>query len=306
MCADWHRRLTVSAALAAIASLGAAQGAPSPADIAKAVREYRVAHEQPIIQELVDLLAIPNIASDEPNIRRNADRLRVMLERRGFGCGSSRSRSAGRSSSPTWPRPAPRAPSCSTRTTTASRRTRKPGRAPVPSNPASGPTASRRAARFARSRAPARRTRTTGASTRARPPTTSRPSSRCSPRSMRSPATGIPRAVNLRVVLDSEEENGSPGAGAGARRAPRPRARRPARHRRRPRAPVRTPARVLREPRRVRLQSHRLRPGARPAQRPLRQLGAEPGDAAVAAPRVHEGRLGARAHRRVLCRRACR
>ncbi len=84
MRVDRNQRLTVNAALAAMASLGAAQGGPSPGDIAKAVREYRVAHEQPIIQELVDLLAIPNVASDEPNIRRNADRLRAMLERRGF------------------------------------------------------------------------------------------------------------------------------------------------------------------------------------------------------------------------------
>ena len=49
------------------------------------MRAYRVTHEQPIIQELVDLLAIPNIASDEPNIRKNASRLKAMFEQRGFG-----------------------------------------------------------------------------------------------------------------------------------------------------------------------------------------------------------------------------
>ena len=85
MRVDWHHWLAAGVALAAIASLAAAQGPPTPADVAAAVRAYRVTHEQPIIQELVDLLAIPNIASDEPNIRRNADRLRAMLERRGFG-----------------------------------------------------------------------------------------------------------------------------------------------------------------------------------------------------------------------------
>jgi hypothetical protein len=32
----------------------------------------------------MDLVAIPNVRSDLPNIRRNADRLRQMLERRGM------------------------------------------------------------------------------------------------------------------------------------------------------------------------------------------------------------------------------
>jgi acetylornithine deacetylase/succinyl-diaminopimelate desuccinylase-like protein len=79
-----RRRLGVLVACAAAAGIGAGQTQPSPAEVPQAVREYRVAHEQPIMQELVDLLAIPNIASDEPNIRRNAVRLRSMFERRGF------------------------------------------------------------------------------------------------------------------------------------------------------------------------------------------------------------------------------
>jgi hypothetical protein len=76
----WSARV----ALAALASFAAAQVPPSPADVAKAVREYRVAHEAAIVQELVTLLSIPNIASDEPNIRRNADLLKAMFERRAF------------------------------------------------------------------------------------------------------------------------------------------------------------------------------------------------------------------------------
>ena len=80
----WRRSLTAFLACAALASLGSAQAPPSPAAFAAAVRDYRVAHEQPIMQELVDLLAIPNIASDEPNIRRNAGRLKAMFERRNF------------------------------------------------------------------------------------------------------------------------------------------------------------------------------------------------------------------------------
>jgi acetylornithine deacetylase/succinyl-diaminopimelate desuccinylase-like protein len=52
--------------------------------VAARVRAYRAAHEIPIVQELRDLLAIPNVATDLPNIRRNADLLKAMLERRGM------------------------------------------------------------------------------------------------------------------------------------------------------------------------------------------------------------------------------
>ncbi len=48
------------------------------------VREYRRANEHRIVHELVDLLAIPNVATDTPNIQRNAAKLVEMLERRGI------------------------------------------------------------------------------------------------------------------------------------------------------------------------------------------------------------------------------
>lgn len=48
------------------------------------VRDYRQQHEQDIIREFMEVLSIPNIASDRENIRRNAEFLRTMLERRGF------------------------------------------------------------------------------------------------------------------------------------------------------------------------------------------------------------------------------
>jgi acetylornithine deacetylase/succinyl-diaminopimelate desuccinylase-like protein len=47
-------------------------------------REYRRAHERQIIDEFTRLLAIPNIASDAPNIRRNAEFIREMMQRRGL------------------------------------------------------------------------------------------------------------------------------------------------------------------------------------------------------------------------------
>lgn len=48
------------------------------------VREYRRAHERQIIDEFTRLLAIPNIASDTPNIRRNAQFVLEMMQRRGL------------------------------------------------------------------------------------------------------------------------------------------------------------------------------------------------------------------------------
>jgi acetylornithine deacetylase/succinyl-diaminopimelate desuccinylase-like protein len=44
---------------------------------------YRRAHEPEILRELSDLLAIPNLASDSANIRRNASAIVSMLQRRG-------------------------------------------------------------------------------------------------------------------------------------------------------------------------------------------------------------------------------
>jgi acetylornithine deacetylase/succinyl-diaminopimelate desuccinylase-like protein len=49
-----------------------------------AIESYVSAHRAQIIRELVDLLSIPNIAADRANIRRNADHLAQMLGRRGI------------------------------------------------------------------------------------------------------------------------------------------------------------------------------------------------------------------------------
>ena len=47
------------------------------------VREYRRANEQRILREFIDLLSVPNVASDEKNIRRNAELIMEMMRRRG-------------------------------------------------------------------------------------------------------------------------------------------------------------------------------------------------------------------------------
>ncbi len=57
---------------------------PSPAQVAQAVREYRMENEDRVIRELSEFLAIPNIASDTPNIQKNAAHLVEMLEARGI------------------------------------------------------------------------------------------------------------------------------------------------------------------------------------------------------------------------------
>ena len=61
-----------------------AAGRRDAAAVVAAVRDYRAAHQHAIIGEFADFLAIPNIASDVPNIARNAERLGRMLEVRGI------------------------------------------------------------------------------------------------------------------------------------------------------------------------------------------------------------------------------
>jgi acetylornithine deacetylase/succinyl-diaminopimelate desuccinylase-like protein len=48
------------------------------------VRDYRRAHERQILDEFTRLLAIPNVASDRENIRKNAQFILEMMQRRGL------------------------------------------------------------------------------------------------------------------------------------------------------------------------------------------------------------------------------
>ncbi len=56
----------------------------APAQVAQEVREYRMDNEDRIVRELNEFLSIPNIASDTPNIQKNAAHLVEMLEARGI------------------------------------------------------------------------------------------------------------------------------------------------------------------------------------------------------------------------------
>ena len=57
---------------------------PSKQELRKLVREYRIAHEQELFDELVEWLYIPNVANDQLNIRKCAAWLKSAMERRGI------------------------------------------------------------------------------------------------------------------------------------------------------------------------------------------------------------------------------
>jgi acetylornithine deacetylase/succinyl-diaminopimelate desuccinylase-like protein len=69
------KSLLLTAIIASFAFNGFAQ---SP------VRNYRRTHERPILVEFTRLLGIPNVASDRENIRRNAQFILEMMQRRGL------------------------------------------------------------------------------------------------------------------------------------------------------------------------------------------------------------------------------
>jgi acetylornithine deacetylase/succinyl-diaminopimelate desuccinylase-like protein len=68
-----------------VTALGAAPPASDPARLRDQVRSWRQAHEAAILREFAGLLALPNLASDEANIRRNAEHIVAMLQARGLG-----------------------------------------------------------------------------------------------------------------------------------------------------------------------------------------------------------------------------
>ena len=55
-----------------------------PADVANQTRAWRSSHDREILAEFAELLSIPNLASDAPNIRLNAEAIRALCEKRGF------------------------------------------------------------------------------------------------------------------------------------------------------------------------------------------------------------------------------
>ena len=60
--------------------LAARPAVAQPVDVDRYTRE----HQGEIVTELLGLLAIPNVRTDVPDIKRNAEQLRRMLDRRGM------------------------------------------------------------------------------------------------------------------------------------------------------------------------------------------------------------------------------
>ena len=69
--------------LATVALLAAALSA-QPGGLRQAITADVTQHQKEIVDELLQLLAIPNVAADKPNIRRNAQHLQSLFTRHGF------------------------------------------------------------------------------------------------------------------------------------------------------------------------------------------------------------------------------
>jgi acetylornithine deacetylase/succinyl-diaminopimelate desuccinylase-like protein len=73
-----RRRVLISFVLVIFAAVNAFAQTPP-----EAAHQWRDAHQREILDEFTGLLSIPNVASDTPNIQRNADALTAMLKKRG-------------------------------------------------------------------------------------------------------------------------------------------------------------------------------------------------------------------------------
>jgi len=77
-------RLTFATA-SAQAPVPVSAAIPKPDAQATAIRRWRAAHETEIVNELSALIALPNNASNATDIRRNAEAIKTMLDKRGLG-----------------------------------------------------------------------------------------------------------------------------------------------------------------------------------------------------------------------------
>jgi acetylornithine deacetylase/succinyl-diaminopimelate desuccinylase-like protein len=68
--------LSLTFLISCLISIGAPAASPAPA-----IRAFRIAHEQEILNEYVELLKIPNVASDHEGIGRNAEAIVALMRR---------------------------------------------------------------------------------------------------------------------------------------------------------------------------------------------------------------------------------
>src|SRR5215510_13593861 len=73
------RILAISASLFFFSTLNFAQ-----ADAIKSAHDYRIANEHRLLSEFAQFLAVPNVASDTANIRRNAEYLISQMQKSGL------------------------------------------------------------------------------------------------------------------------------------------------------------------------------------------------------------------------------
>ena len=71
-----------AAVVLAVLTVVSLVAAPSPEVLL--ARQWRMAHERQILAELIQLVSLPNIAANKADIARNAEALTAMFERRGF------------------------------------------------------------------------------------------------------------------------------------------------------------------------------------------------------------------------------
>jgi acetylornithine deacetylase/succinyl-diaminopimelate desuccinylase-like protein len=76
--------VTVFACVLGYPAMGQKPAGISTAQVVQEVRDYRAGNEDRIVRELAEFLSIPNVASDTPNIQKNAAHLMEMLEARGI------------------------------------------------------------------------------------------------------------------------------------------------------------------------------------------------------------------------------
>jgi acetylornithine deacetylase/succinyl-diaminopimelate desuccinylase-like protein len=76
--------LPVAAQLSVGGKVESKRTLPPPPHVVEEVRAYRLSNQDRIMRELREFLSIPNVASDTSNIEKNAARLKEMLEARGI------------------------------------------------------------------------------------------------------------------------------------------------------------------------------------------------------------------------------
>ena len=80
----YHRCLIIFLAAVAISQAYGQTSPSSTIDVSAAIERYRTSNEKLILEDFIELLSLPNVASNIDNIRRNADLIESLLLQRDF------------------------------------------------------------------------------------------------------------------------------------------------------------------------------------------------------------------------------